>query len=691
MRKILAQCLVAGLVFSTTVGGIVMGASAGEALAATDLADLSLEELMNIEVYSVAKKNQKLSDSAAAVYVLSQEDIRRSGVTSVPEALRLVPGVDVAQIDSNKWAISIRGFNERFANKLLVLIDGRSVYTPLFAGVYWDIQDLVLEDIDRIEVIRGPGGTLWGANAVNGVINILTKNAKDTQGGLLSGGAGTKEEGFTTARYGAKVAKDAYVRVFGKYFQRDSFESTVPGTGEGSDSWHLAHEGFRMDWDPSASDSITLQGDFYNGKAGSDTTVASLAPPFTLSGADRSDLIGGNLLGRWTHKLTGGSETQLQAYYDRTDRDSSPVTLKEQRNTADIDFQHRFQLGGRHDIVWGLGYRVTWDELDNSFSIAFEPENRTLNLFSGFVQDEIALLEDSVRLTLGTKLEHNDYTGFEVQPNVRTLWKATERQTVWGAISGAVRTPSRAEDDIRINSAVVPAGLPGSICATSPLDCVVAMFGNSGYESEDLVAFELGYRAQVRENLGVDATAFYNLYWNLRTIVPDPAAAFPEGSPAPPHLVIPLDVGNGLDAYTWGFEVAADWRPLDFWKFRTGYTFLEMDLDFDSSAQTDPVSGTADGASPQNQVFVRSFMDLPYRLELDGDFRWVDDLKSLDVDAYAQVDLRLGWRPTEQLEFSLVGQNLLHQGNQEFSSSAFVGDQPTKVERSVYGKVTITF
>jgi iron complex outermembrane receptor protein len=693
MRKFLAQCAAVGLVAVTTLGSSVGAARAQDAVASADLADLSLEELMNIEVYSAAKKTQKLSDSAAAAYVLTQEDIRRSGVTSVPEALRLVPGVEVAHIDANKWAITIRGFNDRFANKLLVLIDGRSVYTPLFAGVYWDIQDLVLEDIDRIEVIRGPGGTLWGANAVNGVINILTKKAKDTQGALFTTGAGTEERAFGTVRYGAKIGRDAYTRVFGKYFARDSFESTRPATAgkQGSDQWDLGHAGFRTDWDPNEKDSLTLQGDFYDGKAGSYSTVAAPPPVYVDSQVVHQGLIGGNVLGRWTHQFSSGSEARLQAYYDRTDRDSSPVYLGEERNTADLDFQHRFKLGGRHDFVWGLGYRITWDDLTNQFPITFKPDNRSLNLFNAFIQDEISFLHDSVRLTLGTKLEHNDYTGFEVQPNVRALWKPTDRQSVWGAISRAVRTPSRAEDDIRINSAVIPAGFPNSTCAGSPLDCVVSMFGRSSFNSEKLVAFELGYRQQLLDNAGIDIATFYNIYDDLRTIEPKPAKSFVEADPAPPHVVIPIEIGNGLRADTYGVEIAADWRPFDFWKLRSGYTFFEMDLNFNGASQADPLSGSADGASPQNQLFLRSLIDLPYHLELDSNLKWVDDLKSLGVGDYASLDLRLGWRPTEMLEFSLVGQNLLYKSNQEFDSSAFVNDEPTKVERGVYGKVTVKF
>ena len=656
---------------------------------ADDLADLSLEELMSIEVYSVAKKSQKIADSAAAVYVLTQEDIRRSGVTTIPEALRFVPGVEVAHIDSNKWAITIRGFNERFSNKLLVLIDGRTVYTPFFAGVYWDVQDLVLEDVDRIEVIRGPGGTLWGANAVNGVINIITKRAADTQGALLSGGAGTEEEGFATARYGGKLGENAYARVYAKYFQRDDFKATLPRASgdDGDDEWHATRGGFRIDWTPSEVDELTLQGDTYEGESGQFFSVSAPPPTFAIAGASHTDLSGGNVLGRWTRKLGDESNFQLQAYYDLTQRAAS-ATTNERRNVADIEFQHRFQIARRNDLVWGLGYRATWDHIDGTYAISLQPEHRTDHLVSAFVQDEITLLDDALHVTLGTKLEYNDYSGFEVQPSARALWKPAERHVVWGAISRAVRTPSRAEEDIRINRTTIPAGAPGTPCENSPLPCVIAFVGDSGFEAEDLTAFEVGYRTQLMDNLSVDVTSYYNIYDSLRTTTPSTPVV--EATPFQ-MLTIPIVVGNGLDATTWGFEVAADWHPLERWKLRAGYTFLEMDLDFDSDAQDDVSSSFADGSSPQNQVFARSLIDLPYHLELDANVKWVDELKSLDVGSYTQLDLRLGWRPTEMLEFSLVGQNLLEDSNSQFRSSIFVNDEPTKVQRGVYGKITLRF
>ena len=667
------------------------GSTVGQAVAdyqqyaAAELADLSLEELMNVEVYSVAKKRQKLSDSAAAVYILTQEDIRRSGVTTIPEALRLVPGVEVARIDSNKWAITARGFNERFANKLLVLIDGRSVYTPFFAGVYWDVQDAVLEDIDRIEVIRGPGGTLWGANAVNGVINIITKSSKDTQGVLLSGGAGTEEEGFSTARLGFKLSDNAHARVYGKWFQRDDFATETDD--DASDEWDAVRGGFRVDWEPAADDLVTLQGDIYTGEVGAKTTVPTLEPPFSSTTSSDSDISGANLLGRWSHTLPGGSNVRLQMYWDRTAR-KSRITTHETRDTVDVEFQHHVSIADIHDFVWGLNYRHSRDEIDGTFPISLDPDERGMDLVSGFLQDEISLLDDVLRVTLGTKLEYNELSGFEVQPNARALWKVDDRNSLWAAVSRAVRTPSRAEDDIRINSSVFPPGtVPGLPPGTETLPVVVALFGDRSFVSEELIAFELGYRTQPRENFWVDIATFYHLYDDLRTITPagDP---FLETDPLPPHLVVPFSATNSMEGEAWGIEVAADWRPFERWKLRSGYTFLEMDLDLDDIGKADTISRAADGSSPQNQVFVRSLLDLPYDFELDANVKWVDELKALAIDSYATLDLRLGWRPTDSLELSLVGQNLLEREQQQFGSSAFVSDEVTKVERGVYGKVT---
>ncbi len=641
-----------------------------------ELRKLSLEELMRIDVVvtSVGKKPQKLFETAAAVFVITPEDIRRSGVTSIPEALRMVPGVQVAHIDASKWAISARGFNGRFSNKLLVLIDGRSVYTPLFSGVFWDEQDTLLEDIARIEVIRGPGATLWGANAVNGVINIITKQAKDTQGTLITAGAGTEERGFGGVRYGGSLGKAAYYRVYGKYFNRDEF--TGRSGPEAADDWAVSRGGFRVDWDASGRDALTLQGDIYAGRAGQTLTFAALTPPFVQTKSLDVSINGGNLLGRWTHSFSPTSTLALQLYYDRTDRDN-PSQGKQIRDTLDIDFQHDFGLGKRHDIIWGLGYWFSSDDTEGSFSLSSDTENRGLNLFSAFVQDDVTLVEDRLRLTLGAKFEYNDFTGFEVQPNARLLWTPYKRHALWGAISRALRTPSRINQDVRFNQRVIPGDPP----------VVLSLFGNSDFDSEELLAFELGYRVQPMDRLFADIAAFYNVYDRLRTF--EPGVPFLETSPLSSHRVRPFFTANKMDGEAYGVELALDWEPLDGWRLQAVYSYLQIQLHVDGDSG-DTISEAAEGESPKHQFSLRSSMDLYRDLALDLWLRYVDNLPSLAVGSYLTLDARLGWKPHKNLELSVVGQNLLDRQHPEFVGE-FFDILPTQVERGVYAKLDWRF
>ncbi|MCK5229802.1 MAG: TonB-dependent receptor, partial [Desulfobulbaceae bacterium] len=421
------------------------GAKAAE-IVPTDMTELSLEELMNIEITSVSKKPEKLADAAAAVFVVTREDIRRSGVTSIPEALRMAPGINVARIDSNKWAVTSRGFNGRFANKLLVLIDGRSVYTPSFSGVHWEVIDIFLEDVDRIEVIRGPGATLWGANAVNGVINIITKHAADTQGGLIAMGAGTEERGFGGVRYGTDMGETTYGRFYAKGFKRDEFVHNTTGDDAGDD-WDMLRGGFRLDSLLYDRDSVTVQGDIYQGNMNQTLHLPTVSGPFfNKIVEDKAEVEGWNLLTRWQHTLSPTSDFTLQVYYDRTNRDE--FVYGEIRDTFDIDLQHQFAAYKRHEVIWGLGYRYTHDDFSDSEILRLDPDSRSDELFSAFVQDKITLMEDCLWLTIGSKFEHNDYTGYEIQPNARLFWAPHTDHKVWASVGRAVRTPSRMEDDI---------------------------------------------------------------------------------------------------------------------------------------------------------------------------------------------------------------------------------------------------
>ena len=636
-----------------------------------DLTDMSLEALMSIEVTSVSRKPQKQSEAAAAIFVITRGDLRRWGVTNIPEALRRVPGIDVARIDANKWAITSRGFNGRFANKLLVLIDGRSVYTPLFAGVYWDSLDVVLEDVDRIEVIRGPGGTLWGANAVNGVINIITKNSADTRGDMVSVTAGNEIKGIGSVRHGGKLKNGADYRIYAKYASYDEGYSA-----DGAhDDWRTGQVGFRSDWVKTDRDSITFQGDYYRGKAGQLVNIPggpNGPPPTTvIPTVNDTDTNGGNLLFRWSHVLEDTSNFALQVFYDHVGLDGA--VLYEDRDTFDIDFQHHFKWRGKHDVVWGFDYRYTHDNTKNNPTFSLDPSSRGVNLYSVFIQDEVSL-KDNLLLTAGIKLEQNDFSGFEYQPNVRLAWAVDERQTWWSSVSRAVRTPSRGEHDVTLR--LVPP-------ATSDPGIPVYAQGNNDYDSEDLVAYELGYRLNYSNMWSVDVATFYNDYDNLRTLDP-------ESDPEPPAAVL-LPFDNNMKGRTYGVELAGQWQVRNGWRLNASYSWLDMQLRL-VNGSTDSASQSAAQASPLSKAAVWSALDLGNNLQFDAALRYVGDIKVSDVkiDSYVEADLRLGWQARPGLELSLIGQNLLDKRHTEYLPD-FINIQPTEVERSIYGRMTWSF
>jgi len=636
-----------------------------------DLTEISLEELMNIEVTSVSKKEQKLSQVAAAVYVITQEDIRRSGATSIPEALRMAPGVQVARVNAGWWALSARGFNGLAANKLPVLVDGRSVYSPLFSGVYWEVQDTLLEDVDRIEVIRGPGATMWGANAVNGVINIITKAAAQTQGGLVTAGGGNEERGFGGLRYGGPLGPNAHYRAYAKYFQRNHW---FQGAGQGAvNDWGLLRGGFRMDLNLSKRDSLTVQGDVYRGQGEQQAGIASLSPPFLEVINDQTRSAGGNVLGRWKHS-SAGSETALQLYYDRTFR--KDALTGEVLNTLDLDFQHRRALGSRHDLLWGCGYRLGRDQLQNSFTLSFEPRHRQDHLLSAFLEDDIALLEDRLRLTLGSKFEHNSFTGYEVQPNLRLIWTPHLRHAAWLSVARAVRTPSATEHDLRANLIAFPGanGLPN----------LLSLFGNRGYRSEELRAYELGYRLQLTPGLFLDLAGFYNFYDHLRSF--QAGVPFLELAPAPPHVVIPGRFENLIKAQTRGLEVSATWNATSRWRLSAAYSGLAMRFRYPPG---DLGNRQIEGDSPGHQANLRSYLDLTRTVQFDSALYYVGALRQLGVPAYARLDTRLGWRPTPDLELSFVVENLPNNRHLEFIPEGAI--RTTEIGRSIHGKITWRF
>lgn len=633
------------------------------------LANLSFEQLSQIQVITASKRPEALASTPAAVYVLTDDDIHRLGVTTMPDALRYVPGMDVAMINSSQWGVAARGFNGQYANQLLVMMDGRSVYNPSFGGVNWRMPDAVLEDLERIEVVRGPGGTLWGANAVNGVINILTKSAKDTQGGLVKAGGGSFNEVITAARYGFKISEDTYARVYSKY---DQFGETPAAQGGNSqDDWSRWRSGFRMDSQVDRNTAFTLQGDFQFVEANAVAPVPNLTPPnYGTLEQLRFHQLDANILGRWAREYSDDSSLSVQAYYDYfEDRN---LAANQFLHTLDLDLQHNFIWGERQRINWGAGYRVTFDTLEAGQILSVPGRSQANDqLLSLFGQDEIAVVLEEVFLTLGTKLEHNDYTGWEVSPSARLRWQPTQRQTLWGAVSRAVTTPNHLSTGMAYNLRVVP---PGGLGPGSPAT-LVQIQGQSD-RVEELLAYEIGYRIQPIERVSVDVAAFYNEYSDLLVLENGAVIA---GTPP----VLPVNWVNRIDGHTHGVEVALGWQPLDYWRLQGSYTWFESDV---ARASV----GRGDGAaSPEHKFSLRSTVDLGAHWEWDTGLRYVSELTSVNVPAYLELDMRLAWKPTVNWEVALVGQNLLDKSHYEFPRG--LSPLLSEVPRSVYLTVACRF
>ncbi len=633
------------------------------------LKHLSLAELGDVEVTTVSKEPEQVWRTPAAIYVLTQEDIRRSGAMSIPEVLRLVPGVEVARVDSDHWSVGIRGFGAALASKLLVLIDGRSVYTPLFAGVYWQAQATPLEDIERIEVIRGPGGTIWGANAVDGVINIITKSSKDSHGSMVSLGGGNSDHAAGSARYGGGNDRGFNYRIYGMGFGRSpEFHSN----GANFDDWQMGQAGFRTDWDRSSQDSFTFQGDIYRESAGEITTFGLYSPPSQATVQAHAELTGGNLLGRWKHVLNERSDFQIQAYFDRTNH--FEPEFGETRDTFDIDFLHHLTLPWQQSFLWGLGARVSPGNAVQFFpTIEFLPHHLTDQIYSGFLQDEIPLFSNRLTLTLGSKFEHNNYSGFEVQPSARLLWARTPRQSFWGSVSRAVRTPSRLDEDIHLSD----------FATATPLPIYLRANGNRQFHSEELLAYEAGFRTLLTAHFYLDVALFYNHYNDLYSF--QVGSFFLETSPLPVHAVLPLLTSNGVRGNTKGFEVTPDWKPSRWWELKTSYSYLEIQME-NKPGSNDPSSVTTyEGSSPRHQGTIQSFLNLPKKLEFDQTYSYVSALSAQKVNSYSTAEARLGWHFTRNLELSVVGQNLLQPHHPEFGGDpgGLVG-----VKRSIYAQIT---
>jgi iron complex outermembrane receptor protein len=638
-------------------GLLTAGADAADtnqpAKSAGDLENLTLEQLVNVKVTSVSKQEEKLNDAAAAIFVLSNDDLRRSGATSLAEALRLVPGLDVGQINSSQWAISARGFNGQYANKLLVLVDGRSVYSPLLAGVFWDIQQPMLEDVDRIEVIRGPGGTLWGANAVNGVINVVSKSARDTQGGYVFGSGGDVHLTMDGARYGGQIDKDTYYRVFGSYQLSDDFKQ--PNGQSAQDGWQSEAGGFRIDHYQGEATHMTWQ---------AEATAVDLDD-------HASDDYNVNTLGRWTRVLSERSSFEAQAYYDRT-YGNEVTRARDTIDTIDLTAQHTFGLGARNDVIWGLGYRLMGNKAEQTAPTVLVPHGDfTMQLFSAFIQDEFSLVPDQLTLTAGTKIEHNDVTGFEIQPSVRAMFKPAENQTLWAAVSRAVRTPNMFEGEN-----VFALQLGGPISGPGGGLYIPTAVGNPDLKSEVLWAYELGYRIQPAKRVNVDVAAFYNDYDHLSNF----GTTVARFVPGTPYGMAEIPLVNCQSGHTYGGEAAVTVEPVDHWRLTASYSLLIEDIHGTVPAESLAI------ADPQNQVILRSSYDFK-RASLDAQLRYVD--RAGEVAAYVTADVRLAYRLTDKLELALVGQNLFDGGHLE--AVPFFGAASGQVPRSFYAKITWRF
>jgi iron complex outermembrane recepter protein len=604
---------------------------------------MTLAQLLDVEVTSVSRRAERLSGVASAVQVITGEDIRRAGASTLPAALRLLSNLEVAQVDARQWAITARGFNNTIANKMLVLMDGRTVYTPLFAGVFWDVQDTLLEDIERVEAISGPGATHWGSNAVNGVINITTKPAQETQGGLLKAGGGNELRGMAAARYGGTLAPGVFYRVYTKYLDHDqAVFANRQGAGDG---WRKIQGGFRVDWATRAGDDVVLQGDGYDGRLGQ-ATLANIAAS------------GGNVLGRWTRTLAADSSVVVQAYYERTRR-RIPGSVTADIDTYDLEFQHRITVAGMHDLVWGAGYRLTDDSIANPATLAFLPPNTRRHQAGGFIEDQITLVPDRVRVTVGTRLEDNPYTGVEYQPSVRAAWTLARSDVAWAAVTRAVRTPSRIDREF-----YVPATPPFAIA------------GGPNFRSEKLLAYQIGYRARPREDLAFSVTLYHHDYDGLRSLEPPDSGAGGGASV----------IGNGLDGRSRGAELAAEYHVLPDWRLRVGYTAMRV--------RSWPQPGSGDRAAvgtpaldPNRQLLVQSQLDLPANTALDAVLRYVGPIRNHRVAGYTELDVRASWRPVPALEVAVIGRNLLHPRHAEFGAP----QTRREIERSFEGTVLWKF
>jgi iron complex outermembrane recepter protein len=640
-----------------------------------DLTNLSIEDLMNFQVTSVSKTQQSLSQAASAVFVITPEAIRRSGANNIPDLLRMVPGVDVAQINANTWAITARGFNARFSNELLVLMDGRTVYTPTFGGVFWDVLDLPLGNIERIEVIRGPGGSLWGANAVNGVVNIITKKSSATLGAQLVAGDGNVEQGFGTIQYGGGVGKRTDYRVYTKYFNQGQFPSKTGANG--GDGWRMLHGGFRSDSMLSAKDTLMCQGDVYSAREGLPTSDVSLIPNLATQDLQLFPNIGGGFLqAAWNRTSSARSNISLQVSYDTYQRNDR---LREGRRTFHLDFQHNFDLGVRQQIVWGGTYRYSSSRSDGFSGISLVPADLNTQLFSSFIQDEVAIVPNHLLLTFGAKLEHNHYTGFGIMPSARVAWRSGQNRTLWAAVSKTEESPSETDAALRADA--------GEFAGPGGIPVLVTLFGNPLVANEESADYEIGYRTMVGELLSIDFAAYYSHDTHQNTS--EPSTPFFVETPSP-HLVLPLTNANLMHGESHGMEIAVNWKATRRWTLNPGYAFEQIHMHLAPTSQDADSVSEAQGSTPVNAAQLRSHVDLVRGLSWDTSAYFVGRLADPSEASYTRLDGSLSWHLGEKINLSMVGQNLLRSRHEEFVDHTG-STKSTLIKRSGYAKVEWQF
>ncbi len=670
-------CLFAGII--TIINGF-----AEDITNLDELSEMSFEQLMNVEITSLAGKSEPLSKTPAAVYVLSSKDIKRSGATSVPEALRYVPGVQVARLDSSKWAISIRGHNDRFSNKLLIMVDGRTIYNPFYNGAYWNDQNLILDDIQRIEIIRGSGGSSWGTAAVNGIINIITKNTKDIQGGLINLRTGTEEKAMTAFRYGGQLDDQTHYKVWGKYSDNDKFYDDLEKGNKAHDDWNIASGGFKLDYSPTASDTFSLDFEIFEEQIHEKVirswwnggTVPKPAAPANDLLDTQQNVRGGHALFNWGHAFSETEEFALQFFADRYE--NSTAALTQRGDTYNFDLEYSFEALKNHQITFGAGYKYfDYHIIGSKYATLNKNLDEDIDSKSLFIQDDITVIEDLLKLTLGCKFEKNEMTGWENQPSARITLTPTKDTTIWGAVSRSVRVPSVMG---QLGNLMFVEGRGGA-----PFDIRLNVNGKT--ESEIANLYELGIRQQFNDNLSIELTGFVNDYQNIRTII---------NTPSPTDFN--LDLSYDMEGITTGAELAVSYQATDWWKIRTGYSYVYSNFN-NKVNNLEHFAPGSDAKSieerdAKHQAFLQSFVDISDKVTFDTTYRYVSAVAVQpnynNIPAYFTMDARIGLEFAKNAEISLVGQNLLDPHREEYGSY-FFATVPSETPRGFYIQLDYKF